>query len=112
MIDAQVATKLSAAGSDALRVSDVGMARADDRQILQHAIQKDRVLVTLDGHFGDWVVLPLSNHPGVVRIKADPATTANVLELLLSFFDKHRDTDLRDTLVIVHHNGIRWIRTG
>jgi hypothetical protein len=23
-------------------------------------------------HFGDWIVLPLSRHPGVIRLKVDP----------------------------------------
>jgi hypothetical protein len=29
-------------------------------------IAEDRTLITLDEHFGDWAVLPLSVHPGRV----------------------------------------------
>ncbi len=37
--------------------------------------RENRILLTLDEHFGDWVILPLKKHPGVIRIKVNPATT-------------------------------------
>jgi hypothetical protein len=42
-----------------------------------------------DDHFGDWTVLPLSRHPGVIRLKVNPTTTANTLGLLLPFLRRH-----------------------
>ena len=51
-------------GHDIIRASEVGQARADDQLILDKAIAEKRILVTLDEHFGDWVILPLSKHPG------------------------------------------------
>ena len=38
-------------------------------ELLNKAIAENRILVTLDENFGDWVVLPLSEHPGVIRLK-------------------------------------------
>jgi len=35
-------------------------------------VDEGRLLGTLDEHFGDWAILPLSAHPGVIRIKASP----------------------------------------
>ena len=49
----EVAQALRDEGHDVLRASEVGQARADDHQILQKAIYENRVLVTLDEHFGD-----------------------------------------------------------
>ena len=40
-------------GHDVMRASEVGQARADDYEILQKAIAENRILVTLDEHFGD-----------------------------------------------------------
>lgn len=111
MLDAEVARVLAAAGYDVVRVSEVGMARADDAEVLTRAVRDGRVLVTLDEHFGDWTVLPLSEHPGVIRVKADPATTAQVLDILLPFLNRYRGRDLANMLVIVRSTGIRWIRT-
>jgi len=112
MLDTHVARALAVAGYDVVRLADVGMARADDAEVLRRAGRDGRVLVTLDEHFGDWTVLPLSEHNGVVRVKADPATTDRVIDVLLAFLARHHDRDLHNTLAIVRSTGIRWIRTG
>ena len=62
MLRYEVAQALRDEGHDVLRATEVGQARADDHQILQKAISENRVLITLDEYFGDWVVLPLSEH--------------------------------------------------
>lgn len=74
MFRLDIAQILQREGYDVLRASETGLARADDYQILQKAISENRTLITLDEHFGDWVVLPLSRHPGVIRLKVHPAT--------------------------------------
>lgn len=58
MLKVQVAELLKADGHDAVRVSELGLARADDSEILQRAIESNRILLTVDGDFGDWAVLP------------------------------------------------------
>ena len=88
------------------------MARANDGEILAFAIEKKMIVITLDGHFGDWAVLPLRHHAGVVRVKANPTTTLNILVTLLPFLRKNVDASFEDSLVIVSERGIRWIHTG
>ena len=85
MLRIEVAKALSNEGHDVLRAAEVGQERADDDQILQTAIADNRILVTLDEHFGDWVVLPLSKHPGVISLKINPTTSENAINLLLPF---------------------------
>ena len=68
MFQTHVAIMLRRTGYDIIRASEVGQSRADDRQILKKAINDNRILVTLDEHFGDWVVLPLHRHPGVILL--------------------------------------------
>jgi len=75
MFRMDVAQALRDEGHDVVRASEVGQARADDQQILQKAIAENRILVTLDEHFGDWVILPLSRHSGVIRLKVNPTTS-------------------------------------
>lgn len=111
MIDASVAVALRELGHDVLRTSEVGMAREDDGVVLQKAIRDDRILVTLDKHFGDWAILPISKHSGVIRIEADPATSEDVQGILLPFLAKHHGHDFRNQLVIVRPLGVRWINT-
>lgn len=111
MLRADLAELLRSMGHDVVRASETGQARADDALILERARREQRILVTLDEHFGNWVVLPLSKHFGVIRVKAHPSSTENIAKILLPFLSSHSQTDFRDHLVIVSKNRVRWIRT-
>ncbi len=111
MIDRVVKDTLLDHGYDVLAVSEIGMATADDAEIMQWSINNKRTVITLDEHFGDWSVLPLSRHPGVIRLKVNPTTTTNCLNLLLPFLERHAASTFQNRLVIVRDQGIRWIKT-
>lgn len=111
MFDRKVRDALREKGYDVLAVSEIGMATADDAEIMEWASVNSRTVITLDDHFGDWAVLPLSRHSGVIRLKVNPTTTENTLNLLLPFLKNHRDKDFSNSLVIVRSTGIRWIIT-
>jgi hypothetical protein len=65
----------------------------------------------LDEHFGDWTILSLSRHPGVIRIKVHPTLTKNVAELLLPFLKNRKQEEFSNHLVIVTTKKVRWIKT-
>jgi len=111
MLRHEVAQALSDEGHDVLRATEVGQARADDHQILQKAISEKRVLVTLDEHFGDWVILPLSEHSGVIRLKINPTTSNNTIKLLLPFLRLHSSDQFKNYLVILSPNRSKWVYT-
>jgi predicted nuclease of predicted toxin-antitoxin system len=102
---------LRAKGHDVLRASETGQATADDSEILQTAIRTGRVLVTLDEHFGDWAVLPLDRHPGVLRLKTHPTTTTEAVRILLPFLEQHDQSEFQNHLIILSRTLERWIRT-
>ena len=107
----EVADALSDEGHDVLRASEVGQERADDSQILQTAIDENRVLITLDGHFGDWVILPLHEHLGVIRLKINPTTSENAIDLLLPFLRLYSPDQFQNNLVILSPGRAKWINT-
>ena len=111
MLRHEVAQALRDKGHDVLRATEVGQARADDHQILQKAISENRVLVTLDEHFGDWVILPLSKHSGVIRLKVHPTTSKNTINLLLPFLRRHSSEQFKNHLVILSPKRAKWIYT-
>ena len=111
MFDRVVRDTLRELEYDVVSVSEIGMATADDAEIIQWAIENRRLLVTLDDHFGDWSVLPLGHHPGVIRLKVNPTTSTNTLKLLVPFLDQHAGRKFDDFLIIVRTSGIRWIST-
>ncbi len=111
MLRHEVAQALRDEGHDVLRATEVGQARADDHQILQKAISENRVLVTLDEHFGDWVILPLSEHSGVIRLKINPTTSNNAIKLLLPFLRLHSSDQFKNYLVILSPKRSKWVYT-
>lgn len=112
MFHLDLAEQLRALGHDVLRASEAGQATADDAQVLQQAVAQNRTLITLDRHFGDWAVLPLRTHPGVIRIKVRRTTTANSARILLPFLALHDQDEFRDHLIILSSSSERWIKTG
>ena len=112
MLDSDVANALNQQGFSAVRISELGMARSADDEILAEIKNSGQVLITLDEDFGDWAVLPLKNHPGVIRVKANPATSRHVLDVLIPFLQKHGDDDFNDKLVIISKRGVRRVHTG
>lgn len=111
MFQLDVMQALRNEGYDVVRASEFGQARADDCEVLQKAIADNRVLITLDDHFGDWVVLPLRKHSGVIRLKVNPTTSRNVLGILLTFLRSISQEQLKDHLVILSLTRVKWIHT-
>jgi predicted nuclease of predicted toxin-antitoxin system len=111
MFALDVARALRHEGHDIIRASEVGQARADDQLILDKAIAEKRILVTLDEHFGDWVILPLSKHPGVIRLKINPTTSKNAIKLLIPFLRLHSSAQFRNHLVILSPKCAKWVFT-
>jgi predicted nuclease of predicted toxin-antitoxin system len=111
MLRLDVTQALRNEGHDVMRTSEVGQARADDNEILEKAIVEDRILVTLDEHFGDWVILPLSKHPGVIRLKIDPTTSKNAINLLTPFLRLHSSAQFKNRLVILSSKRAKWVLT-
>ena len=111
MLDVAILNALRSLAIDATRVSEHGLATADDRKILEWAVLEQRTLVTLDEHFGDWTFLRLDHHAGVIRIKVNPTSSVNVLAVLLPFLAAHATVDFRDHLFIASRTRVRKIRT-
>jgi predicted nuclease of predicted toxin-antitoxin system len=111
MFRLDLAELLRSQGHEVLCTFEMGQETADDSAVLGLAIREDRILVTMDEHFGDWATLPLDKHPGVIRVKIHPTTTTNIAGLLSPFLASHRQEEFRDHLVIFSSRGERWICT-
>jgi len=64
-----VAALLRADGGDAVHVTEVGLDRAEDAQILHYARQESRICVTLDHDFHAHLALSQSGNPSVVLLR-------------------------------------------
>jgi predicted nuclease of predicted toxin-antitoxin system len=67
----RAAALLRAAGWDAIHVTEIGLQRADDKEILQAAREDSRVCVTLDHDFHRHLALAQSTGPSAVFIRVE-----------------------------------------
>lgn len=73
---------LRAGGFDAAHVGDLGLAKADDTDILEQARKGNMVVVTLDADFHALMAVSGSSMPSVIRIRIEGLRAAGLAELL------------------------------
>ena len=111
MLKAGLAEILRSERHDVVRAEEVDHSRTEDDVILDFAVKDNRVLVTLDEDFGDWAILPLVEHPGVIREKVHPPTTEGIAKILVPLLARREQEDFRNRLVILTTRNVRWIQT-
>jgi predicted nuclease of predicted toxin-antitoxin system len=90
---------------------DVGLARATDREVIEHASEHKAILVTKDLEFANVLLYPLNSHSGVIVLRLPFYFTAkqinNVLREFLSSLDVK---ELENAVIIVELGRYRMRR--
>jgi len=76
------AALLRGAGVDTVHTGEIGLATAEDIEILEYARKEERIVVTLDADFHALLALSYAPSPSVIRIRIE-GLRANVLVKLL-----------------------------
>lgn len=98
---------LRKAGFDVMHTADLGMAEAEDEEILRKAASEDRVIVTLDADFHTLLALSHAAKPSVVRIRIQGLRAESLSKLLQNVL-KQCQSDLdRGAMVSVLEYRIR-----
>ena len=90
---------LRAAGFDAVHTSELGLATAEDEEILKHAAEEDRIVFTLDADFHALLALSGSERPSAVRIRIQGLRADNLSEIIQQLLRMHGE-ELRSGAVI------------
>lgn len=59
------------AGFDAIHTGEVGLAEAEDAEVIHKASLEDRIVVTLDADFHALLALSQARQPSVIRIRVE-----------------------------------------
>lgn len=87
-------------GFDVDDVRDIGMRAAKDREIIEYALIKKRIIITRDTDFGE--VLRYPEHPGAIILRLPYTFTAiEINRRLEEFFKSVREDDIRETITLV-----------
>lgn len=98
---------LRKAGIDTLHVGEVGMAEAEDIDIIRKARTDIRVVVTLDADFHTLLALDGATTPSVIRIRIERLRGQALANLLLMVIDKCDEPLSKGSAVTVEHSRIR-----
>ena len=75
-------SQLSKTGIEAVHVGEIGMAAADDAEILAFAEQHSRAVVTLDADFHALLARSGAAGPSVIRVRIEGLRAAGLADLL------------------------------
>ena len=103
----EVCHMLRDAGHEASSVLDQQLGGRPDSEISSACKSEGRVLLTLDTDFGNILVYPPQEFPGIVVIRADDQSKATVLERTRRFLSVLESEPLRNRLWIVEKDRIR-----
>jgi len=101
------AALLGQGGWDVTHVSDIGMSRAGDTEVLQRARADSRVCVTLDADFHSLLAAGGERGPSVIRIRKEGLDARALAALLEAIWPRLEDALDSGALVTVTERSVR-----
>ncbi|MEA1993550.1 MAG: DUF5615 family PIN-like protein [Euryarchaeota archaeon] len=92
---------------EAVRVNDLGMAKSEDKTILEYAAENDMIVVTADLDFGDILAYTKYKKPSVIIFRLKDPSPDHVNSLLLSALPRIKDSLEKGCIVVIEDHRIR-----
>lgn len=85
-----------------LHARDVGLSRADDKEIFDYAVKNNSILVTKDLEFANITLFPAELHHGIVIMRLPPFfKSTQFVNVLRDFLESIDVKDLKKSIAIV-----------
>jgi predicted nuclease of predicted toxin-antitoxin system len=101
------AALLTQFGWDVIHVSDIGMSRADDVEILRRGRAEGRICVTLDADFHSLLAISGERAPSVIRIRKEGLDAGALAALLQGIWPDVQDALNGGAMVTVTNRSVR-----
>ena len=98
---------LKSMGYEAIRVSELGMAKSKDRDIFDYAEKNNMVILSADLDFGTILAFTHSSKPSVIIFRLHDASPEHVNSLLSSNLSNIEKELIRGAIVIIEDTEIR-----
>jgi predicted nuclease of predicted toxin-antitoxin system len=98
---------LRAEGWDVVHVSEAGMSRSPDTEILKIAHDDNRTLVTLDADFHALLAVQGLARPSVIRIRWEGLGAQQITRLLMDIWPRVHDDIESGAMVTVDKKSVR-----
>lgn len=86
--DFLIVRTLQKAGFDVLAVSEA-LPAAPDKEVLRFAVKQNRIIITEDSDFGEWVFAHQAKMKGVLFIRFPVNARSNLGETILSLIENY-----------------------
>jgi predicted nuclease of predicted toxin-antitoxin system len=104
----EVARRLNEAGHDAIHVVEIGLMTAPDPEIMEAAVEANRVLLTADSDFAAMLALGGARVPSVVLLRsADHMRPPDQAGLLLANLPRVEDELTKGAIVTLNRRHLR-----
>ena len=105
---------LRQAGHDCVHAGEIGMAKAEDREIIAWARQHRRTVVTLDADFHSELAASGALSPSVIRLRLQGMDAPAVARLVQTIVRKYGGALIRGCVISVTPKKIRlrWLPVG
>lgn len=88
-------------GHDVVTVYDVGLSSTPDHEILRHALNTQRIMLTRDSDYGTLTYFQQMPSSGIIFLRMNPHSAPQVHSELLRILAEHAEEELRSLFVVV-----------
>ncbi len=103
----ELANWLAQRGHDAVHAVLIGLDRAPDSVILEHASSEQRVIVTADLDYPRLLALSRAEGPGLILFRGGDYSEQETVDRLSKAFETIRDEELPVSLIVIEKQRIR-----
>jgi predicted nuclease of predicted toxin-antitoxin system len=86
-------------GLDAVRVSEVGLSRAEDLRIIELAQTSNRIIITLDADYHASISLTSAPSPSVIWIRVVNLRAAEYVEVIMPILNDYKEILINGVLI-------------
>lgn len=97
-------------GQDAVHAQEIGLAEAEDVEIVARARQESRIIVTADLDFGRLLAMSNADGPGVILFRGGNYSEREMRELLERVLNAVDENVLPRAICVVDKNRVRVTR--
>jgi predicted nuclease of predicted toxin-antitoxin system len=88
-------------GLDAVHVSEIGWARAEDTKIIELAQTDDRIIITLDADYHAAIALTSAPSPSVIWMRVVNLRSSEYMEIIMPILNEYKEMLMNGVLITI-----------